>query len=219
MFFLQALLERGNQFVALGDDLVLDGENFLPQTSLLALQLRQFALDAVLLLQGDSLAGVALQLCDACLGVLQCLLCGQQFVVSPAFQLVPFFIEEALVGFQHPGNGCGDCALAVGQQCLGHGGAQRRGFACGWNGHQLFAGFLIQHLTIVGETGEQQRLGRLEGGDFQPDQRQPAGHAAQSLDDGDPCAVFAIVELQGGDGRCRIQAGINAPFPSGWLRR
>src|SRR3546814_1421326 len=27
--FLHALLERGNQFVALGDDLVLDGENFL----------------------------------------------------------------------------------------------------------------------------------------------------------------------------------------------
>src|SRR3546814_7888305 len=57
-----------------------------------------FALDAILLLQGGGLAGVALQLGDARLGVLQGFLCGQQLVVGPAFQLVAFFIEQALVG-------------------------------------------------------------------------------------------------------------------------
>ena len=100
-FFLQALLKRGNQRIALGDDFVFHLKNFLPLATLLALLLSQFALDAVLLLQGGGLAGIALELRDAGFGVLQGLFGGQQLVVGPAFELVAFFMEEALVGLQH----------------------------------------------------------------------------------------------------------------------
>ncbi|MGC8854613.1 MAG: hypothetical protein ACP5OY_06860 [Halothiobacillaceae bacterium] len=72
-----------------------------------------------MLMQGGRLAGVALQPGDG----------GQQLVVGSAFQLVAFFIEQALAGFQHLGNSGFERTLAVGQQDLGRGGAQRGRFA------------------------------------------------------------------------------------------